>query len=267
MTNIIAEAASKAVKPVVKSPAVRMQEIVNHPATMKILETSLKENAGSFSASIIDLYNSDKTLQQCDPGKVFAECLKAVSLKLPINKQLGFAYIIPYRDGKTGEQIPTFIVGYKGLLQLCMRTGAYKYINAGPVYDGEVKIVDKLTGCVDLNGERVSDKIVGYFAYIETVNGFSKAMYWDNAKLTAHIKKYSKAYNAGTSIWRDNFDEMATKTILRNLLSHWGVMSVEMATAVTVDDNADAADNAIVADMETGEIIQEPQNIGDGTVK
>ena len=155
-----------------------MNSIVNAESTKKLLQNTLKENAGSFSASIIDLYNSDKTLQECDPRQVMGEALKAASLKLPINKQLGFAYVIPYRDYKSGMQIPQFQLGYKGMIQLCMRTGSYKYINAGEVYEGELVKIDKLTGEVDLSGEAVSDKIVGYFAYMETVNGFKKAFYW-----------------------------------------------------------------------------------------
>ena len=248
--DLIQQAANKAAAPAVKSTAARMNDIVNAPATQKLLQNALKENAGAYAASIIDLYNTDKTLQACDPSKVMAEVLKAVSLKLPINKQLGFAYIIPYAG------TPTFILGYKGLLQLCMRTGAYRHINAGPVYEGELQSIDKLRGDVDLSGEATSDKVVGYFAYIETLNGFAKALYWPMDKLMAHAKKYSKNFNG--QIWQQNFDEMATKTVLRYLLSHWGVMSVDMVSAMSVD-NTEQADNAIVSDgtvtdQETGEI-------------
>lgn len=114
-----------------------------------------------------------------------------------------------------------------------MRTGEYRYINAGKVYEGELKSEDKLTGAVDISGERVSDKIIGYFAYIETLNGFSKTYYWSREKLTEHVKKYSKAFQKGSAIWRDNFDEMAIKTVLRNLLSHYGIMSIEMSSALS----------------------------------
>lgn len=255
--NLIQQAAEKASAPAVRSTAARMNDIVNAPATMKLLQNALKENAGAYAASIIDLYNTDKTLQACDPSRVMAEVLKAVSLKLPINKQLGFAYIIPYSG------VPTFILGYKGLLQLCMRTGAYRYINAGPVYEGELASEDKLRGDIDLSGERTGDKVAGYFAYIETLNGFAKAIYWPMSKVVSHAKKYSK--NFGGKIWQDNFDEMATKTVLRYLLSHWGVMSVDMANAISSDENAEVADAAIDAqppifvnenaDPVTGEIL------------
>lgn len=130
--GIIAQAAQaqmEASKP--KKPGAIMQSLLDNEQTKKILQNALHENADSYAASILDLYNSDKTLQQCQPKLVFGECLKAVSLKLPINKQLGFAYVVAYKG------IPQFQIGYKGLIQLCMRTGQYKHINAGEVYEGE----------------------------------------------------------------------------------------------------------------------------------
>lgn len=234
---IAAAAAAKPAKPM--SPANIMRGILDSAATKKLLQDSLKENAGAFAASVLDLYNSDKFLQRCEPKQVFAECLKAVSLKLPINKQLGFAYIIPY--GNSAQ----FQLGYKGMIQLCMRTGAYKYINSGVVYEGEFKGEDKLTGEIDISGEKTSDTIVGYFAYIETLNGYKKAIYWSKEKTLAHARKYSKSFNSQNSVWKSDFDAMATKTVLRNLLSHFGYMSVEMATAFEAEENAAAADSAL----------------------
>lgn len=226
----IAAAANAKAAPKPKSPSNIMRGILDNENTKKLLQDSLKENAGAFSASVIDLYNSDKYLQMCDPKQVFAECLKAVSLKLPISKQLGFAYVIPYKN------VPQFQIGYKGMIQLCMRTGAYKYINADVVYKGEFVGADKLTGEVDLSGEKISDEVVGYFAYIETVNGFKKALYWSKEKVIEHAQKFSKSYNSANSVWKSNFDSMAIKTVLRNLLSKYGVMSVEMANAMQAEE-------------------------------
>lgn len=231
---IVSSEKQQAAKP--KTPASIMGGILNAESTKKLLENTLKENAGAFSASILDLYNTDRTLQQCDPRAVFGECLKAASLKLPINKQLGFAYVVPYKSG--GVTLPQFQIGYKGLIQLALRTGAYRYINAGAVYEGEFKSTDKLTGEVDLSGEKISDDVVGYFAYIETTNGFKKALYWTKDKVTGHAVKYSKSYKSTNGAWATNFDEMAIKTVLRNLLSHYGYMSVEMANAFEAEDNA-----------------------------
>lgn len=249
--NVIAQQQAAA-KP--KTPASIMGGILNAESTKKLLADTLKENAGAFSASILDLYNTDTYLQACDPRAVFGECLKAASLKLPINKQLGFAYIVPYKS--KGVSIPQFQIGYKGLIQLAMRTGAYKHINAGEVYEGEFKGADKLTGEIDISGEATSDKIIGYFAYIETTNGFKKAMYWNKDKVTAHAKRYSKSYNSSSSAWATNFDEMATKTVLRNLLSHYGYMSVEMATALEAEDNASTAAEVMQESQPESESIQ-----------
>ena len=236
-TEIITPAEKQTPKP--KSPANIMRELVDNENTKKLFASVLKENAGAFIASLIDLYNTDTYLQACAPQAVLGEALKAASLKLPINKQLGFAYIVPYKS--KGISLPQFQIGYKGLIQLAMRTGAYKHINAGEVYEGEFKGSDKLTGEIDISGEAASDKIIGYFAYIETTNGFKKAMYWSKEKVTTHAKKYSKSYNSQSSAWSTNFDEMATKTVLRNLLSHYGYMSVEMAAAFEAEDNASTA--------------------------
>lgn len=239
--NLITEAQAK--KPAApKSAASVMGSILNAESTKKLLQNTLKENAGAFSASILDLYSTDTTLQKCNPEAVFRECLKAASLKLPINKQLGFAYVVPFKGN------PQFQIGYKGLIQLALRTGAYKYINAGSVYDGEFRGADKLTGEIDLNGEAVSDTVVGYFAYIETINGFKKAMYWNKDKIAKHAKKYSQSYNSSYSPWETNFDEMATKTVLRNLINHYGIMSIEMANAFEAEDNAGLAANAMQED-------------------
>ena len=240
-TNAIANAASSG-KKAVSSPATMMKNIVQNENTMRILKDSLQDNAGAFAASVIELYGTDKLLQQCDPKAVWAEALKAVSLKLPIVKDLGLAYIIPYK-GKA-----TFQIGYKGLLQLAMRTGAYKYLNAGVVYEGEFVSADKLSGRVDLSGTKISDKIVGYFAYMETLNGFTKTLYWSKEQSVAHAKKYSKSYAQGAQIWRDHPDEMFTKQVLRNLLSHWGVLSVEMVNAFSQESE----ENTVLADEKLG---------------
>ena len=233
--GIIAAAANnQAVANKQKSPSSIMKGILDNDNTKKLLQDSLKENAGAFAASILDLYNSDKYLQQCDPKQVFGECLKAVSLKLPINKQLGFAYVVAFKG------IPQFQIGYKGLIQLCMRTGQYKHINAGEVSEGEYKGFNKLTGELDISGERTSDKIVGYFAYMETLNGFSHSVYSTKEEVQKHAQKYSKSYNSSNSAWKTDFDKMAVKTVLRNLLSHYGYMSVEMMNAMTAEQPSNA---------------------------
>lgn len=230
MSNV--QTANKAVTPVDS-----LKNVLNAPSVQEQFKNALKENASLFVASLIDLYNTDKYLQECKPQQVVVEALKAATLKLPINKALGFAYIVPFKN--KGVPTPTFILGYKGYIQLAMRTGFYKFLNADVVYEGEYKGKNKLTGEVDLSGEPISDKVVGYFAHMEMLNGFSKTVYWDHAKVLAHAKKYSKSYGNSTSAWHTNFDEMALKTVVRNLISKFGYLSVEMMNAVTDDLNAD----------------------------
>lgn len=197
-----------------------------------------KENAGPFIASVIDLYSGDTYLQNCEPKLVIMEALKAAVLKLPINKSLGFAYIVPYK--KNNVQLPQFQIGYKGLIQLAMRTGQYRIINADKVYEGEFKTKNKLTGEFDMTGERTGDKVVGYFAHIEMLNGFAKTLYMTYDQVTNHAKKYSKSFNTEHTPWKTEFDAMATKTVLRNLLSHYGFLSIEMASAINSDIESDS---------------------------
>lgn len=239
-----------------RTPAQLLNSLLNGAAIQQTLKSTLKENSGSFVTSVMNLFNEDKLLQQCEPRAVLAEALKAAALKLPVEKQLGFAYIIPFRDH--GVPKPQFQLGYKGYIQLAMRTGEYKHINADVVYEGELKSVDRLTGAIDLTGEKISDTVVGYFAYIETINGFSKTFYWSKEKVIAHAKRYSKSYKPNSGVWGSNFDEMAIKTVLRNLLSHYGVMSVEMSKALSsenmggpysdTDNGADVVIEGTVAD-------------------
>ena len=227
-----------------------LKSILKAPSVQEQFNNALKENAGSFVASIIDLYGTDNKLQQCEPKSVVMEALKASVLKLPINRSLGFAYIIPYNksvknpDGSwTKMPIPQFQMGYKGYIQMAMRTGQYKFINADQVCEGEIREVNKLTGEIDFRGEKKSEKVVGYFAYIELLNGFSKTLYMTKEKVQAHAKKYSKTFETKDSVWVTNFDEMALKTVLRNLLSHYGFLSVEMMTAFDNDVQAESVES------------------------
>jgi recombination protein RecT len=235
-------------KTAVARPIDRLKNILAAESVQEQFKSVLRENAGAFVASIIDLYNTDRTLQMCDPKNVVMEALKAASLKLPINKQLGFAWIVPYKN-KQGQYIPTFQLGYKGYIQLCMRTGAYKYINADVVYEGELVKHDKLTGEIEIDPEkRTGDKKVGYFAFIETLNGFRKTLYMSVDEVTKHAQQYSKSYGSKNSVWATDFDAMALKTCLRLLLSKYGIMSVEMQQAYIQDvspDTVEVADAAI----------------------
>ena len=215
------------------APVDRLKNILQVPSVQEQFKNALAENRNLFIASLIDLYASDKNLQQCDPAALVREALKAAVLQLPIAKSLGFVWIVPYKGA------PQFQLGYRGYIQLALRTGVYRHINADTVYEGELRGTDKLTGLVDLTGERRSDKIIGYFAYLETVNGFKKAIYWTKDQVTDHAKRFSPSFGFKDGAWQTNFDAMAIKTVIRQLISRYGIMSIEMQQALSIDHDAE----------------------------
>lgn len=215
----------------------RLKGILNNETMQQNFRNILAENAGAFMASVIELYQSDGALQKCDPNRVVLEALKAATLKLPINKQLGFAYIIPYNN------VPTFQLGFRGLIQLAQRSGQYRYINADVVCEGESVNYNRITGMLEISGTAKSETPVGYFAYFQLLNGFEKCVYWTREKVEAHAKRYSKAWSKADTPWHTNFDAMALKTVLKTIISKYGVMSVEFANAIandSVDDRVEA---------------------------
>lgn len=225
------------------TPVQKLKSVLNAESVQEQFRNALKENASSFVASLIDLYASDKYLQECNPNQVVMEALKAATLKLPINKQLGFAYIVPYK------KVPQFQLGYKGYIQLAMRTGQYKYLNAGIVYEGMEVKKDILTGKVGISGEPKSDKAIGYFTYMELLNGFSKTLYMTKDEIINHAKKHSKSYGNKNGAWSTNFDEMAMKTTTRLLLSKYGILSTDMIAALT-SDTADDTETEVAKEIE-----------------
>lgn len=242
-------------------------------------QNALKENKDTFIASIIDLYTSDAQLQTCDPKQVVCEALKAATLHLPVNKALGFSYIVVYNnnvklaDGSWQKvPTPTFMVGYKGFIQLAMRTGQYETINADIVYDGELRVIDKLTGTIDLKGEKKSDKVIGYFCHFRLLNGFAKTLYMSVNDMASYAKRYSPSVKKETTVadleklaqsqtvskkvgWEGNFNDMALKTVIRRLLSKYGYLSVEMQSALVDDQSADSDRDTMIAESGNRKVI------------
>ncbi len=259
-----------------------LKTIVKADSVQEQFANAMGAHKDAFVASLIDLYAGDKALQSCKPQSVVMEALRAATMKLPINKALGFAYIVVYNnsvkmpDGSWQKvPTPTFIPGYKGYIQLAMRTGQYKTINADIVYDGEISGYNKLAGTIDFDGKKKSDKIIGYFAYIEMLNGFSKTLYMSVEEMASYALRYSPSFkgrnkptleslvktaqaNTPTNKvgWEGNFNDMALKTVLRRLISKYGYLSVEMQNAVISDSKVDeqAIRNDEVEDTETIEI-------------
>jgi recombination protein RecT len=228
-----------------------LKQMIDSESVQQQFRNALRDNAGPFVASVLDLYSTDSSLQECSPSAVLTECLKAAVLQLPLNKQLGFAYVVPYK------KVPTFILGYKGYVQLAMRTGKYRTLNAGILYDGMTVRRDILTGKVAIDGEPKSDKAtaIGYFCHFELLNGFSKTLYMTKDECTAWGKRYSKSFSHSSSPWKSNFDEMALKTCVRRLISKWGILSVEMQQALETDSDA--------VETSTREVIQIHANTGE----
>lgn len=210
-------------------------------AVQKRFQEVLGAKAPSFIASVIGAVNGNSALQDADPSSVFGSAMIAATLNLSVVPTLGQAALVPYRK-KGGAMICQFQIMVRGLVQLAQRTGLYKTINAGEVYEDEYVDEDMLTG--DISFQRIhggyrdsgrTDKIIGYFAFMETTTGFRKTEYWTREDVINHAQRYSKTYESGP--WQENFDAMARKTVLKSLLNHYGPMSVDsaLAQAITKD--------------------------------
>lgn len=217
------------------------------------------------------------------PMTVIQSALKAATFDLPIDQNLGYAYIVPFKNFKkdtgTKKMEATFILGWKGMHQLALRTGAYKTINVVDIREGELKSYNRLTEEVVVNfiedeGEREKQPIIGYVGYYRLVNGAEKTIYMSKAAIEAHERKFRKGEYQGKG-WRDDWDAMARKTVYRQLIGKWGVMSIDYQTrdegkqladvmaedAKAEDGLGNIIDTDIVADEQTGEVI--PQEVAD----
>lgn len=256
-----------------KRPVDVLKGVLNAPSVQEQFTNALADSKDLFVASIIDLYNGDKSLQTCNANAIVCEALKAAVLKLPVNKALGFSYIVVYNnsvknpDGTWAKvPTPTFVLGYKGYLQLAQRTGSYETINADVVYEGQLIGIDLLSGEIMLDAsKKKSDKVVGYFAHFKLLNGFKKTLYMSVEDMAAYAKRYSpsigknttkeqliqKANTQSTSKavgWEGNFTDMALKTCLRRLLSKYGYLSIEMQNAMAGEyAHEEASRDVIVA--------------------
>ena len=189
--------------------------------------------AQKFVAEISTLVAQNYALQECEAGTILSAGLLAQTLNLPLAPTLGFAYIIPY--GKKA----TFQAGWKAFIQLAIRTGQYKRIGVRPVHKGEWIGQDKYgDDLFEFNHQYDDNEIIGYYAYFELVNGFEKTLYWTKEQCQKHGLRYSQEYkNKGTGKWVEMFDEMAQKTVIKQLISKWGIMSTELQTMVQADQS------------------------------
>lgn len=224
-----------------------LKALMNTPMMKQKFEQVLKDKSDGFMASVLNLVSNDTYLASAEPMTIVTSAMVAASLDLPVDKNLGYAWIIPYK-GKAQFQL-----GYKGYIQLAQRSGQYKALNVIEVYDGELVGWNRLTENFEFNQDgRVSDKVIGYVGYFELLNGFKKTVYWTKQEIEAHKRKFSKS-DFG---WNKDYDAMAKKTVLRNMLSKWGILSIEMQKASVTDETVVkdvTEDGTILSDMEVND--------------
>lgn len=214
--------------------ALSVKTICDRPAIKGRFEEVLGKRAPQFVSSMLALANT--SLKGCCPNSVVGACMIAATLDLPIQPELGLAYVIPY-NSKAGKKAQ-FQMGYKGLVQLAIRSGQYRYLNCCPIYEGQLVRIDKLSGSIEIDGTKPDEgEVIGYAAYLETVTGFAHAIYWTKEQVLTHAKRFSQAFSRGRkdSPWTTDFDAMAQKTVLKHLLSHWGPLSVALQESVRMD--------------------------------
>lgn len=222
-------------------PATPMQVIKNYFSAESVkgrFTEIMGKKAQGFVASILQTVSQNEQLQKVDPATIYQSAMMAATLDLPINQNLGFAYIIGYGNKAT------FQMGYKGYIQLAQRSGLFKTISAAPIFEGQLIEQNPLTGFVFDFTKKSSDRIVGYAAYFELLNGFSKTLYMTEKELNDHGTRFSQTFKKGFGLWKDDFNSMAIKTVLKLLLSKYAPLSIEMQRAVI-------ADQAIINDAET----------------
>lgn len=207
------------------------KQFFNAPTIQKAFDDVWKGAGTQFAVSILSVLQGSQSLKSASNESIYAAAMKAAVLNLPIEPSLGRAYLVPYKGQAQ------FQLGYKGLIELAQRSGQYKNINAGIVYKSQLISYNPLFEELLLDFSKPQDEIVGYFAAFKLLNGFEKVSFWTVEKVTAHGKKFSKSFASGP--WKTDFDAMAQKTILKDILSKYGPLSVEMQKAID-EDNQDS---------------------------
>lgn len=222
-----------------------VKALVQRPEVQARFNEVLGKRGNQFAASIVSLVNSTPQLRNCDPNTVIASCMTAATLDLPIHPALGLAYIVPFKSEAT------FQIGYKGLIQLAIRSGQYRFLNAAPVFEGQLQNVDKLTGAIRMNASAPDEgEVVGYVAALELNNGFRHAIFWSKADVEKHAVRFSASFKSKSSPWQTDFDAMALKTVLKALLTKWGILSIDLQGAITSDGTTERDGHQINVDIQ-----------------
>ena len=272
-----AQAMQKAPQQKQVSVTALVNDLLDRDGMRKRFDELLGKRAPQFISSIVSMVNADKNLQQAfyeSPMTVIQSSLKAAMFDLPIDQSLGYAYIVPFKNYKKDigakKMEATFILGWKGMHQLALRTGAYKTINVVDVREGELKSYNRLTEEVDIDFVEDEDArealpVIGYVGYYRLINGAEKTVYMSVKAITAHEKKFRKGEYQGKG-WRDDWDAMARKTVYRILIGKWGVMSIDyqtrdagkqLADVIAADaQEEETIDANFTVDETTGEVIE-----------
>lgn len=262
---------------------------LNAPQIQSYLKDVIGSNRDKFVTNLVSVTNQNKALQKCTNMSLMSGALVATTLNLSLNSSFGYAYLVPFKNNKLSKEKNTdvyeaqFQIGYKGYIQLALRTGQYKKINAIPVYKSQFQSWNALTEELELNefDNFEDDEVIGYVAYFRLVNGFEKTMFWSKDKMEKHADTYSQAFNLDinekikqgkikesdmwkySSYWYKDFDGMALKTMLRQVLSKYGIMSEEMQKAYEDDQSVINGDNKNYIDVEVEEKPTKPKSLND----
>lgn len=221
-----------------QTPLQRFNVVMKDTRTQEYLASVLGSKKDQFVTTLISAVANNENLQTCEPMSLMYTAMKATALGLPIDPNLGYAAMIPFKDGKSGKTLCQFQVQRDGWMELLMRTGQVKFVANEVVHEGELVKKNKFTGeYVFDEGAKKSDKVIGYMAYIKLTNGFEKTVYWTVEECKAHALRYSQTFKKGYGIWKENFDAMALKTVLKHIIKKYAPKSVEVLSAISDDQS------------------------------
>jgi recombination protein RecT len=232
-----------------RSPLQSLKELMNSDYVKKRFMEVMGEKSTAFVASILNAAQKNPDLAKCEPQSILSSAMVAATLDLPIDSNLGFSAIVPYNVKRKDEKgrdywvsVAQFQIMYKGFIQLALRSGQYKTINVSPIYEDEFDSYDIITGDIFIHPEaggyreqENQEKIIGYVAFFRLLNGYERLEYWSVKKIEAHGQRYSKSYDNKNGLWKKDPHAMYAKTVLKNTLSKWGIMSVTMQSALAAD--------------------------------
>lgn len=217
----------------------QLSTFLQGPAIKTKFKDILGQRSNAFLSTVLTAINQGQNLAKCTPESVYQCALMAASLDLSVNPNLGQAYLIAYANNKSGITECQFQIGYKGLIQLAQRSGQFKQIEASPIYEGELTDMNPLTGYrFDFSKRGTKDQsknVVGYAGYFSLLNGFEKVVYMSNQELKDHGLKFSKSFQKGYGLWKDDFHSMAFKTVIKLMLSKFAPLSTQMEKAILAD--------------------------------